>query len=56
MRGESVTVTVQFGLFQYLLKELMSKEMRLIDIRRKMMGLKDYSVEAVRFALTNCDR
>lgn len=34
----------------------MSREMMLINIRRKMMGLKDYSVEAVRFALTNCDR
>lgn len=44
VRGESGTVGVQFGLFQDLLKELMSREMRLIDIRRKMIDMKDYSV------------
>jgi hypothetical protein len=34
----------------------MGREMKLIDLRRKMLSAKDYSVEAVRFALTNCDR
>lgn len=30
--------------------------MRLIELRRKLVGSKDYSVEGVRFALTSCDR
>lgn len=55
MKGESSTLGVQFGRFQSLLRELMSREMKLIDLRRRIIASKDYSLEAVRFAL-GCDR
>jgi hypothetical protein len=39
--------------FQGLLKELMCREMKIIDLRRSIISSKDYSLEAVRFALSS---
>lgn len=54
--GQLDTLSVQVIEFQGLLKEIMSWEMKLIEMRYLLIKSEDYSLEGVRLALASSER